>query len=231
MKSTIKLLVVAAAFVIAPLLMGSARAQQRPPGHGSMMTEPWGMGPGMMGGGMMGGRMNNQPVSGDWGGKVLSYSQADAYIQYGNTHGIADRKTNTVSFDGTAVTIDLVAVQESFPAQTFELHGLINPTLDVPRGATVKFNLLNMDYGHNMEHTVLVSATPPPYPYMAMMSTGPSIVPAMRELPWRSDTKIQSAEYTASGTSFAANEPGTYWYICPTPEHAEKGMYGKLIIR
>lgn len=135
--------------------------------------------------------MNNQPVSGDWGGKVLSYSQADAYIQYGNTHGIADRKTNTVSFDGTAVTIDLVAVQESFPAQTFELHGLINPTLDVPHGATVKFNLLNMDYGHNMEHTVLVSATPPPYPYMAMMSTGPSIVPAMRELPWRSDTKIQ----------------------------------------
>ena len=40
----------------------------------------------------------------------------------------------------------------------------------------------------------------------------------------------RSAEYAASGISFVANEPGTYWHICPPPEHAEKGMYGKLVV-
>nr|ABG33690.1 rusticyanin-like protein [Acidiphilium symbioticum] len=108
------------------------------------------MGPGLMGVGMMG----NYPVSAGWGGKVLSFDDAHSYIQYGNAHGTADTKANSVTFTGDNVVINLVAVQPGYKDQTFELHGLTNPTIIVPRGATVQLNQLNMDYGNNMEHTV-----------------------------------------------------------------------------
>jgi rusticyanin len=231
MKS-IGVFAVGAALLVAPGLIGAACAQTgygSP--YGSMMSGSWGMGPGMMGRGMMGSMMNDRPVSRDWGGGVANYSQAKSYIQYGNAHGAADSKTNTVSFTGKAVTIDLVAVESGFKDQTFELHGLANPTVVVPRGAAVRLNLLNMDCGRNMEHTLLLTDAAPPYPYMAMMSAGASIMPAMPELPWRNGAKAEKSEYAISAISFIATEPGTYWYICPTPEHAEKGMYGKFIIR
>lgn len=27
------------------------------------------------------------------------------------------------------------------------------------------------------------------------------------------------------------SQPGTYWYLCTYPGHAEQGMYGKIIVR
>ncbi|WP_297490415.1 hypothetical protein [Acidocella sp.] len=88
-------------------------------------------------------------MSAGWGGKVLSFDDAQSYIQYGNTHGTADTKANSVTFTGDNVVINLVAVQPGYKDQTFELHGLTNPTIIVPRGATVQLNQLNMDYGNN----------------------------------------------------------------------------------
>ncbi|GBQ36493.1 hypothetical protein AA11237_1259 [Acidocella aminolytica 101 = DSM 11237] len=212
--------------IFALLFAGTAFAQPAPgwgPGYG--------MGSGMIGGGMMGGGMGNYPVSPGWGGKVLSFDDAQNYIQYGNTHGTADVKANSVTFTGNDVVINLVAVQPGYKDQTFELHGLTNPTIIVPRGATVQLNQLNMDYGNNMEHTVVITTVPPPYPYMAMMYLGQPQVPPMPELPWRSSDDLKTAQYAALGESFVASAPGEYWYVCPAPEHAEEGMYGKFIVQ
>ena len=199
------------------------------------LAQPWGAGwgGGMMGGmgGMMGGGMGNWPVTPGWGGQVLDYRQAQAFIRFGNEHGKADARTNTVTFERKNVTIDLVAVQPGFDDQTFELHGLTNPTIVVPRDADVRFNLLNMDYGNNMQHTVTIVPTPPPYPYMAMMYLGPPVVPPLPELPWRSADNVKQAQFAALGNRFIANIAGTYWYVCPTPQHASKGMYGRFVVR
>lgn len=62
------------------------------------------------------------------------------------------------------MTIDLVAVQPGHEDQTFEVHGLVNPTLVVPLGAVVHFRLVNMDYGEDMEHGGIVTHVPPPTP-------------------------------------------------------------------
>lgn len=200
---------------------------------------PW-MGQGMMGQGVMGegvmgegmgGAMDNYPVTQGWGGKVLSYAEAQDYIAYGASHGTADAKANSVTFTGGDAVINLIAVQPGHDDQTFELHGLTNPTIIVPRGASVQLNLLNMDYGDNMEHTVVISAEPPPYPYMAMMYLAPLEAPPMPELPWRSSDNVKTAQYAALGETFVAGAAGTYWYVCPTPQHAEEGMYGKFIVR
>ena len=213
----------------AAFLAGPALAQ---PAYGGWNGQGWGSwGPGMMGGGMMGGAMGNYPVSPGWGGKVLSYDETQAYIQYGATHGTADAKANSVTFSGGSIVINLVAVRPGYNDQTYELHGLTNPTIIVPRGATVQLNLLNMDYGNNMEHTVVISQVPPPYPYMAMMYLGPPQVPPIPVLPWRSGEDVKTAQYAALGETFVAGTPGEYWYVCPVPQHAEEGMYGKFIVK
>ncbi len=218
--STKALLMAMSAF----LAMGPAAAAQ--PARGG-----W-MGPGMMGGGgMMGAGAQNRPVTPGWGGRILNHTAALAYIAYGNAHGAADTKANSVTFTGHHIIINLVAVQPGFDDQTFELHGLVNPTIIVPQGAIIQLNLLNMDYGDKMDHTVEIVTVPPPYPYMTMMYLGPPMVPPMPELPWRSEKNAQAAHYAALGQSFTASTPGTYWYVCPTPEHAEKGMFGQFVVR
>nr|WP_295744342.1 hypothetical protein [uncultured Acidocella sp.] len=179
--------------VIAAALFAGGAFAQPAPGWG----QGYGAGSGMMGGGMMGGAMGNYPVTAGWGGKTLSYAEAKSYIQYGDTHGVADAKANSVTFTGQDVVINLVAMQPGYQDQTFELHGLTNPTIIVSQGATVQLNLLNMDYGNNMEHTAAISTAPPPYPYMSMMYLGAPQVPPMPELPWRSGNDPKTAQYAA----------------------------------
>jgi rusticyanin len=105
----------------------------------------------------------------------------------------------------------------------FVVYGLINPTLVVHSGASVQFTVVNLD--DDMYHNLVVSAYGPPYGYMSMqgMMSGywmPYLPPA--------DYSHGSAhEYSYALT---LNQPGTLWYICTYPEHAQSGMYGKIIV-
>ena len=147
------------------------------------------------------------------GDGVLDYDQATSYIRESDRVGEADSKDNTVTYSGSDVVIDMVAVQPGHDDQTFEVHGLTNPTLVVPLGAVVHLNLVNMDYGNTMEHGVILTPVPPPYPYMLMMATGPGLAEVMPLLPWRSAEPVQSAQYASLGAAFVARQPGTYWYV------------------
>lgn len=186
-----------------------------------------GMGPGMM----MGGGEANHPVDANWNGGLLSYGQAQTYIRDGHNLGRVNAKANTVTYSGPDVTINMVAVQPGHDDQTFEVAGLTNPTLIVPLGATVHLTVVNMDYGDNMEHGLILTPAPPPYPYISMMYTGPGLVQVEPLLPWRSEKDVAQAHYAALSTTFVARDPGRFWYVCPTPKHAEQGMYGKFEIR
>lgn len=201
----------------------------------STLAQPYGAyGPGMMGGGMGPGMMGgyaNRPVGPDWQGGVLNYAQTQAYLRDSGRLGHADPKSDTVTYSGSEVTIDMTAVQPGHDDQTFEVAGLTNPTLVIPQGATVHLNLVNMDYGDNMEHAIILTPAPPPYPYMSMMYTGPGLAQVAPFLPWRSEKDALHARYAALSATFVARDAGTYWYVCPTPGHASKGMYGKFVVR
>ncbi|WP_156125886.1 hypothetical protein [Paraburkholderia kururiensis] len=185
-----------------------------------------GMGPGMMGDYFAGG-----PVNSGWGGGSLTYDQVQAFVRGGGREGKVDVKTNTITYDTPEVTIDMIAVQPGHDDQTFEVGGLTNPTLIVPVKAVVHLNLVNMDFGAQMEHGLILAAAPPPYPYMAMMATGPGLAQVMPLLPWRSKKALKQATYAELSTTFIAGEAGTYWYVCPTPQHAQEGMFGKFVVR
>lgn len=134
---------------------------------------------------MMGGGFNNRPVTAGWGGAVLDYAQASSYLRASESLGRADTKGRTATFSGSEVTIDMVAAQPGYDDATFEVHGVANPTLIVSLGAVVHMNLVNMDYGDNMEHGVIITPADPPYGYMSMMQIGRGLAGVMPLLPWR----------------------------------------------
>ena len=52
-----------------------------------------------------------------------------------------------VVFSGHHITIPVVAVGPGAPDTTFEVHGRVKPTLVVPAGARLRFELANNDTG------------------------------------------------------------------------------------
>ncbi|WP_291764595.1 sulfocyanin-like copper-binding protein [Caldivirga sp. UBA161] len=113
----------------------------------------------------------------------------------------------------------------------FIIYGLINPTLVIPAGATIHVTFVNLD--DDMYHNFVVTVVSPPYPYNVMPyvgmygGMGPQMMLLMRWLP-PANYKANHAygyEYTLTIT-----EPGTYWYLCTYPGHAEDGMYGEIIV-
>ncbi|WP_156885261.1 sulfocyanin-like copper-binding protein [Acidihalobacter ferrooxydans] len=202
-----------------PGMMGGAGGS----GYGSANGSGVAQGPGMMG------TVNNRPVAPGWGGATWDYAQVKRYLAASEADGRAEGKR--VVFQGHAVTIDMVAVQPGHPDTTFEVHGITNPTLVVPAGATVHLNLVNMDYGNNMEHGVIITRVPPPYQRNLMMQTGTGLAGIAPPIPWRSKKALSQSLFAAAGTTFTTpTRPGVYWYVCQTPGHAEKGMYGKFVV-
>ena len=105
----------------------------------------------------------------------------------------------------------------------FVIYGLINPTLVMRSGASVQFTVVNLD--DDMYHNLAVSTYGPPYGYMSMQ--GMMSGDWMPYLPPADYGQGSAHEYSYTLT---LNQPGTLWYICTYPDHAESGMYGRIIV-
>ncbi len=231
---------IGAVLLTAALLVGASLAQRGmggtagtgygATGHGGTDYGDAGMGPGQMGGygraggyGMMGQGYGGQGI------RTVDWNAARAMIASGLQGATIDPTTNTVSYTGASVTLDVIAVQPDEPDTTFEIAGLVDPTVTIPRGATVTLDLVNMDYGADMPHGLVLTRFAPPYPYMAPMMGG-GLRSGIPPLSARTDENLQSASYTSGTLRFRAATPGTYYYVCQVPGHAQKGMYGKIVV-
>lgn len=168
-------------------------------------------------------------AQGALGKTALPWSQArqtlTASIREGRVQG------HTVSFSGRAVILRIVANAPHHPDMSFEAGGLTNPTLSVAQGSLVTVTLLNMDYGPGMVHGVLITAKGPPYPPYPALQEAQTIARIPGLAP-RSRRRLNEARYAEASVRFIARTPGTYYYVCPTPGHAEGfRMYGRLIVR
>ena len=105
----------------------------------------------------------------------------------------------------------------------FVIYGLIKPTIVVRSGASVQFTVVNLD--DDMYHNLVVSMYGPPYGYMSMQGMMSGYW--MPYLPPADYGQGSAHEYSYTLT---LNQPGTLWYICTYPDHAESGMYGQLIV-
>lgn len=109
----------------------------------------------------------------------------------------------------------------------FVIGGLIDPTLYIPKGASVHVTVANLD--EDMYHDFDVTNISPPYPYMLMqgMMWGGGYFLYMMPV-------LSSADYTdgwAPTYSYTVTIPNVsaLWYVCTYPGHAETGMYGSIV--
>lgn len=182
-------------------------------GSGTMMGGSSGMMGSMMGGGI--------------GGPVQSASPSDVWAQSAQAAADAtvDRQANTVTYHGTQVQIVAVASPDTGPDMTWNVDGLVNPTVVVPQGAAVTVAFYNADAGtwHGWE---LTTATPP-FTAMPMMQ-GSVAFPGAFAMPVAGAT---AQSWSGRTLHFSAAEAGTFFYLCPVPKHAEQGMYGEFVVQ
>ena len=215
--------VITAALIIGLALAGSAYAQ----GRGGGGYGDYGMGGGMMGGGMMGeGLMGGY---GWQGARQVDYPSVKHLLAQTAKSTRVDKARNHVSFSGDRIEIAMAAVQPDFPDTTFEVAGLVNPTIVVPAGSLVTLDFVNMDYGNRMSHGVVITPVPPLYPVLSMMGM-PYTLAGIPILPPRQLKDVDKSLYAEGSVTFEAPPPGTYYYLCQYYDHAYKGMYGRFIV-
>ncbi|QQE81450.1 plastocyanin [Alicyclobacillus sp. SO9] len=132
------------------------------------------------------------------------------------------KNTNTVTYRKQNVTVVFFAGPEQADGK-FVVGGLVNPTIQVRKGAHVQFKVINMDTG--MPHGIEMTTANPPYSYMSMMQGGIYPGSFIAPLP-----EAQNGQYAVASSDFVANQSGHFHYLCQVPGHAAKGMYGKMIV-
>lgn len=123
------------------------------------------------------------------------------------------------------VTLVALGAPGSRPGMYWQVDGVDDPSISVPRGATIRVDFADGDPGH--PHGLEVTTAAPPYPLMAMME-GRIAAPGAFIMPV--PPPVGGSWYAAT-TTFRAPSPGTYYLICPVPGHAAKGMWAKFVVR
>jgi rusticyanin len=110
-------------------------------------------------------------------------------------------------------------------SENFEVAGMVDPTVVVPRGAqvTVQFANADTDMAHGLVVTANTGAASSPMP---MMATAPAFSGAAF---WFLGDATSAGMHTGT-LSFTAATAGTYEYLCPVPGHAEEGMAGSFLV-
>lgn len=231
------IIAVAVAAVAALAALPYALASYYHPYAASTAAEP---GYGYYGPGMMGGYGYYGATSG-YGGTVAiqrAMSAAESILP-GST---AVRSNDTVELGANGV-VDVTAYAmmpdmaermtgTAPPAYSsgdvFVIDGEINPTLVIRSTGPVELNLTLVNLDDDMYHNLVVTAEPPPYGYYPMSAMmGQS---SMRMVPFLPPANYSTgvAYYYSYGSYLPG--PGTYWYLCTYPGHAQEGMYGEILV-
>jgi rusticyanin len=170
-------------------------------------------------------------------GQSVSIQQAVQLMRNTPSYATVVTANNTVIFHSQSINIFALAIMPDravnltgvhppsySSGDVFVIYGLINPTLVIPSGTSVQFTVVNLD--DDMYHNLVVSPLGPPYPYVTMQGMMTSGY-WMSFLPPADYSQGTAHEYSYTLT---LNQPGTYWYLCTYPDHAETGMYGKITV-
>ena len=191
--------------------------------------------PGTMGGygGGYSGMMGQGTVS---NGQPVTIEQAIQTMRNIPSYAKVIPSNNTIVFESRQFNVFVLALMpdkavnitgRQMPSyatdDVFVIYGLINPTIVVKSGASLQFTVVNLD--DDMYHNLVVSTYGPPYGYMSMQ--GMMSGDWMPYLPPANYSQGSAHEYSYTLT---LNQPGTLWYICTYPDHAQSGMYGQLIV-
>ncbi len=101
---------------------------------------------------------------------------------------------------------------------SFRVGLLTNPEIRVPAGSRLTLNVVNVD--SDMVHDLYLTSQPPPYGHVVHAT--PLGTAVLR--PYKGQT------YSAASLILKAKHAGTAYYVCTVPGHAQKGMWGKIVV-
>lgn len=185
-----------------------------------------------MGGGMMGGTMMRGSEMGGVMGRVLDglpgprvgTSEAEAYAHAVPAGAVVDRAHNRITFTSRTVSVSIVAVADVRASDRFEVAGMFDPELVVPHGAQVTLRLVNSD--PDAAHGIVVSTPDTAKVWMPMMSGSAAFPGAAIWALGEADSRGAAM----ATTSFTVSTAGDFTYLCPVPDHALQGMFGRLTV-
>ncbi len=166
--------------------------------------------------GMMNGRIHVKTINKNELKKLLKTPSKGVKI---------NRKTNTIEYSGKKIIIPIIASPSEKAMYAFGVYGLVNPTIVVHKGTTVKLLFVNKD--DDMFHGVMITSAAPPYPYMAMM-----LAPVVYQSSFIRPVRYYESggKYPETSSIFYASKSGIFYYICQVPGHAHDKMYGKFVV-
>ncbi len=166
-------------------------------------------------------------------------SSSSKVISHNNTVIFGSENTKVVALAmGRDRATNLTAMQPPSYSKddVFVIDGLINPTLVVPKGTFVQFEVINLD--DDEYHNLMISSFSPPYPYMAiMLSMGTMMSNLQGGVQSKSYPVVMSflppVEHSSAheySYGLTLDQSGSLWYMCNYPGHAQDGMYGKILV-
>jgi len=171
---------------------------------------------------------------------TISISDATTLLKTPLPSANVSQTTNSITF--TSRNINLIAfatMPEDATSLTgmqppsyakddvFVIGGLIDPTLYIPKGATVKVTIVNLD--NDMYHDFVVSTIAPPYPYMTMQGMMWGSGGFLYMMPVLSPANYASGWAPIYSYNISVPSNANLWYLCTYPGHADGGMYGEIV--
>lgn len=133
------------------------------------------------------------------------------------------QSNSTIYINGSADLPVMMGPMNAPSMYSFEILGMINPTILIKAGAVVHFTVVNIDT--DSYHNFVLSNNGPPYYATGNMMGGSGMMNSMQYLP-----PVHGGNYAFVNMSYNFNSAGTYWYLCTYPGHAANGMYGKIVV-
>jgi hypothetical protein len=190
-------------------MMGGA-AGPTAPGSGAYPSGMMGGGYGMTGGYFEGGSSPSTSGSGD-----LSPSTGAGAATKLPAGATVDRGQRVITFRGSTVRFAAVAGPRGGPELGFEIAGMINPEVVVPRGARITVKVINEGGA--------------PHDFAVASAVGAA--PAFQGAESAMLDPAAGASPPSTNVTFVAASAGTYVYECTVQGHAQGGMQGVFKIQ
>jgi rusticyanin len=158
-------------------------------------------------------------------GSRVSAAQA---TQLGNAtpaDATVDSAARTVTFSGASARFVVLASPSNGPGESFRVAGLTNPTISVNEGSRVTIEVVNAD--PSAANGIVIAADGSASSAMPMLTASPSFSGSAM---WFVGDPTSAGMHTGM-LSFTASKSGSYQYLCPVPDHADKGMVGTFTVK